>query len=143
MKKVILLIVVVLLVAPLVTSCSLLQPSVDEARADFCADLGEFGTAVVNMRQIDAGSTVEELEAADKAVQDAWGSLKSSAKTLKGVKIDGVQQSFDGLEQTVGAISDEATLEEAVLSVKEAALATVAQVLEISQATCTYPATAE
>ena len=44
--------VVVLLLAPMVTTCSLFAPSVDEAKADFCAKLGAYGRAVVGLRAI-------------------------------------------------------------------------------------------
>lgn len=139
MKKIMLIVIAVLLVTPLVTSCSLFAPSVDEAKADFCADLGELGEAVVNVRQINEGSTVQELQDANKAVQDAWDNLKSSAQTMKSVKINGIQQSVGTLGKTVGDISDDATLTEAQLSIKQDILATVEEVLETMQTTCTYP----
>ena len=58
------------------------QPSVDQAKANFCQDLGEFGTAVVNLRQIDPTSTKQELQDATNGVQKAWGDLKSSASKM-------------------------------------------------------------
>jgi hypothetical protein len=85
------------------------QPSVDQAKANFCQDLGEFGTAVVNLRQIDSSSTKQELQDAANAAQKAWGDLKSSAGTLQNVQVDGVESAINDLQKSVDDIPDDAT----------------------------------
>ena len=115
------------------------QPSVDQAKANFCQDLGEFGTAVVNLRQIDASSTKQELQDATNGVQKAWGDLKNSASTLQNVQVSGMESAVNDLQKSVDDIPDDATLEQGLVAVQQAALATVGEVLKTSNTVCSYP----
>ena len=115
------------------------QPSVDQAKANFCQDLGEFGTAVVNLRQIDSSSTKQELQDAANAAQKAWGDLKSSAGTLQNVQVDGVEAAVNDLQKSVDDIPDDATLEQSLVAVREAALATMTEVVKTTNTVCSYP----
>ena len=78
MKKTILATVMMLLVVML-AACA---PSIDRAKADYCQALGEFAKAVVELRQIDQNSTVDELKDAQQAVSRAWDNLTGSAGDL-------------------------------------------------------------
>ena len=115
------------------------QPSVDQAKATFCQDLGEFGTAVVNLRQIDATSTKQELQDATDGVQKAWGDLKNSAGKLQNAQVDGVESAVNDLQKSVDDIPDDATLEQGLVAVRGAALATAAEIVELTNTTCSYP----
>ena len=115
------------------------QPSVDQAKANFCQDLGEFGTAVVNLRQINASSTKQELQDAVSATQQAWDNLKNSAATLENVQVDGVEAAVNDLQKSVDDIPDDATLEQGLVAVRGAALATAAEIVKITNTTCSYP----
>ena len=115
------------------------QPSVDQAKANFCQDLGEFGTAVVGLRQINPTSTKQELQDATNAVQNAWGDLKSSAETLQNVQVDGVEAAVNDLQKSVDDIPDDATLADGLVAVQQAALATAAEVVRTTNTVCSYP----
>jgi hypothetical protein len=115
------------------------QPSVDQAKANFCEDLGEFGTAVANLHQIDASSTKQELQDATNAAQKAWGDLKSSAGTLKDVQVDGVESAVNDLQKSVDDIPDDATLAQGLVAVQGASLATMAEVVKTTNTICSYP----
>ena len=115
------------------------QPSVDQAKANFCQDLGEFGTAVVNLRQIDASSTKQELQDAVSDAQKAWDDLKNSAGTLQNVQVDGVEAAVNDLQKSVDDIPDDATLEQGLVAVQQAALATAAEVVKTTNTVCSYP----
>jgi hypothetical protein len=115
------------------------QPSVDQAKANFCQDLGEFATSVVNLRQIDASSTKQELQDATNSVQKAWDDLKSSAGTLQNVQVDGVESAVNDLQKSVDDIPDDATLEQGLVGVQQAALATAAEVVKTTNTVCSYP----
>ena len=115
------------------------QPSVDQAKANFCQDLGEFGTAVVNLRQIDGSSTKQELQDAVSAAQKAWDDLKNSAATLQNVQVDGVEAAMNDLQRSVDDIPDDATLEQGLVAVRGAALATAAEVVKTTNTICSYP----
>jgi len=115
------------------------QPSVDQAKADFCQDLGEFGTAVASLRQLDGSSTKQDLQDATNAVDKAWGDLKSSAGTLQNVQVDGVESAVNDLQKSVNDIPDDATLDQGLVGVRGATVNTLAETLQIATTTCTYP----
>jgi hypothetical protein len=103
------------------------QPSVDQAKANFCQDLGEFGTAVAGLRQLDGASTKQDLQDATNSVQKAWGDLQKSAGTLKDVQVDGVQDAVNDMQQSVNDIPDDATLEAGLADVRGAVVNTLAE----------------
>ena len=115
------------------------QPSVDQAKANFCQDLGEFATAVVDLRQIDATSTKQELQDAVSAVQNAWGDLKNSAGKLQNAQVDGVESAVNDLQKSVDDIPDDAMLAEGLVAVQQASLATMAEVVKTTNTVCSYP----
>ena len=134
MKRVILL-SAVLVISLLLAAC---QPSVDEAKADFCEDLGEFGVAVAQFRGINENSTKDEARQALSDVEKTWSNLKSSAATLGEVKVDSIEGAYNDLEKSVNDIPDDATLADAEGMVKQNVLSTLQEVLQISTTTCTY-----
>jgi tetrahydromethanopterin S-methyltransferase subunit F len=115
------------------------QPSVDQAKANFCQDLGEFATAVVNLRQIDSSSTKQELQDAFSAAQRAWDDLKNSAGSLQNAQVDGVEAAVNDLQRSIDDIPDDATLEQGLVAVRGASLATLAEIVKITNTTCSYP----
>lgn len=143
MKSVIWIIVGVITVAALV---SLLlwgrMPSVSEARADFCTNLGAYGEAVVNLRSINEDSTVQELKDARQAVDESWAELQASASTLQRAKLNELEASYNELGNTIKNIPDDATLAEARADVYRAALNTLAQALTVNGVTCKFGGTA-
>jgi hypothetical protein len=133
-KKVILLSVIFVL--PLLLAAC--QPSVDEAKADFCEDLGEFGIALAQYRQINETSTKDDLQKAQSDVEKTWADLQKSAETLGEVQTDSVEDAYGDLQKGVNDIPDDATLGDAELMVKQGVLSTLEEVLRISTTTCTY-----
>jgi ElaB/YqjD/DUF883 family membrane-anchored ribosome-binding protein len=115
------------------------QPTVDEAKADFCQDLGDFGAAVVTLRHIDETSTREEVQTAIDGAHDALGELQSSAETLSGVQTDEIQSAVEELQDYVQDIPDETTLGDAAVGVRAATVDTLAATLETAVTDCTYP----
>lgn len=114
------------------------QPSVDQAKADFCADLGEFAQAQVSLRSTNATSTKDELNQALSNLEQSWNNLLDSATTLGEVQVDGIQESFENLKNDISNIPDDATLAEAELTVKQDLLNMVAETQQIVTTTCTY-----
>jgi hypothetical protein len=114
------------------------QPSIDEAKAAFCEDLGEFGVTVAQFRQINETSTKDDLQNALSEVEKTWGNLQKSAETLGEVQTDSVEDAYNDLQKSVNDIPDDATLAEAEVMVKGSALSTLEEVLQISTTTCTY-----
>ena len=134
MKKAILLSLIFVL-SLLLLAC---QPTVDEAKAAFCEDLGEFGVAVAQLRQVNETSTKADLQNAVSEVEKTLSNLQDSAATLGQVQISSVEDSFEDLQNGVQDIPDDTTLAAAEVMVKGGALATLEEVLQIFNTTCTY-----
>ncbi len=135
MKKMLMLSLMALLLLPL-AGCG---PSVDDAKADFCDDLGAFGQSLMGLREIGVGSTKDDLQDATKDAQKAWDNLKDSASKLENVQVDGVQDAFSDLQDSINDIPDDATLAEGLVDIKGATVSTLSEILQIATTTCSYP----
>ena len=113
--------------------------SIDRAKANYCQDLGSFGRALVNMRQIDANSTVEELQDTQQDVAEAWDDLSKSAGRLADAQYRELEQAQKDLQRTIDDIKDDASLAEAQVTVKLATLEAMARYVDIASTTCAYP----
>ena len=134
MRKLTLLGLVILLL-PLLAACG---TTVDSAKADFCDDLGAFGESLGGLRDIGIGSTKDDLQDALKDAESAWGDLEDSAGKLEDVQLDAVEDAFGDLKNAIQDIPDDATLADALTAVKDAALATLSQIVQITTTTCSY-----
>jgi hypothetical protein len=132
MRKLLLFSLVVLLL-PLLAGCG---KTVDSAKADFCDDLGAFSESLGGLRDIGIGSTREDLQAAFKDADDAWENLKDSASKLEDVQLNAVEAAFGDLKDTIQDIPDDATLAEALTSVKDAAVTMLGEIVQITTTTC-------
>lgn len=112
------------------------QPSVDEAKADFCQDLGAFGTSVGALGSIDITSSKDELQDTISGVESSLSDLVDSVKTLKDVDVDAVQGIISDLKDSVGEVSDQGILEGDLAEIKGAALNALAEIQEIFNTTC-------
>ena len=134
MKKIILLSSIFVLVL-LLAAC---QPSVDQAKADFCESLGEFAQAQVQFRTINATSTKSDLNEAVSDLDRAWENVKSSAADLSEAQLSGAEDALQTLKDDISDIPDDATLAESEAMIKTDVIATMAETQEIFSTTCTY-----
>ncbi len=100
---------------PAMVACG--GPSVEDAEAGLCDDLNGLATAVQNLGQINAQSTVNELESARRDVRTAYESVKSSAATVKEARMDELDTAYSNFDQTVNSISGRDTLGEAATTI--------------------------
>lgn len=100
---------------PAVVACG--GPSVEDAEASLCEDLNGLATAVQGLGQINAQSTVNELESARNDVATAYESVKSSAATVQEARMDELDTAYSNFDQTVNSISGRDTLGEAATTV--------------------------
>jgi hypothetical protein len=115
------------------------QPTVDEAKADFCKDLGEFAVAVQALRQIDETSPKQELDDAVDVARKALDELRGSAETLAEVQTDEIESAVNDLQSYSDSIPGDDTVGEAAADVKAATADTMAYALDIATTVCTYP----
>ena len=126
----------VLLITLILSACA---PTLDEAKADFCSDLGTFGQAVIDLNNLGVSATVDQLNDAKDAAADAWGDLKSSAETLADVQVDEMEDSYDAVQNDVSqAISGDTTLAEAGGVYAGGLADLLADVSQISITVCQY-----
>ena len=134
MKKIILLSAIFVL-SLLLAAC---QPSVDQAKADFCETLGEFAQAELQFRQLDGTSTKDDLNKAASDLQKAWEDVKGSASNVAEAQLSGVEDALQTLQKDIGDIPDDATLAESEVTIKQDILNTAAETVQIMNTTCTY-----
>ena len=137
MKRTLLVGTLLLVAAVVMAACG--GPSIDQAKADYCQKLGEFGQAVATLRQIDESSTVDELKSAQEEIGRAWDELSKASGTLRDTQFDEMEQAYKNLEKTIKDIPEgEATLGQVQQRVQAAVLATLAESVDIATTTCVY-----
>ena len=123
----------VILLLPLLAGCG---TTVDSAKADFCSDLDAFSQSVGGLRDLHAGSTKEDLQGAIGDADQAWQDLKDSASKLEDVQLDALEAAYGDLKASIRDIPDDATLAEALANVKDAAVAMLGEIVQITTITC-------
>jgi len=134
MKKSILMIAILAL-SLVLAAC---QPSVDQAKADYCENVGGFAQALAQFRTLNATSTKGDAQQAVSDLERAWENLQSSAGDLAEAQVDGVENALQDLRNSIQDIPDDSTLAESELAVKQATVATMAETVQIFVTTCTY-----
>ncbi len=97
------------------------QPTVGDAKAEFCKSLKAVGTAVDGVKALTPTSTVEEVQTATKALEDSWTAMKKSAETLKEVQLQETEAAYNEMVSSVKGISDQASVAMAVNGAQAAA----------------------
>lgn len=92
-------------------------PSVEDTEAALCDDLNSLATALQGMSQITAQSTVDELEAAQQEVADAYESVQASADAVGEARLEELEAAYSNYESTVNSISGGDTLGEAASTI--------------------------
>lgn len=103
------------IVVPLVAACA--GPSVSEAETQLCDDLGQLATALQGLGQINAQSTVNELEAARKNVADSYQAVRSSAEAVEQARLNELETAYGDFQKSVDNISGQETLGEAATTI--------------------------
>ncbi|MDN7026165.1 hypothetical protein FGU65_14980 [Methanoculleus sp. FWC-SCC1] len=116
MKKWIFLVAGILLLACAAAGC--VQPTEEEARAQLCQDLEALGLALQNMAALNASSSVGDIRDARDDVQSAMENVRNSAAQLGDVRVDELNQAYSDLDQTVQSLPDDATVPEAIQTIR-------------------------
>jgi hypothetical protein len=108
---------IVLLVSTLVLAAC--QPvTVEQATLNYCASLQAFQTASLAVKGLDENSTVDEAQAAFRALETAFQNVLWSSSTLSEAELDALQQSYQDLLNVSREIEGEDTLGEAQATVQ-------------------------
>jgi hypothetical protein len=115
-------------------------PSVSEATADVCADLGAYARALAGLRTIDENSTVADLQEAQGVVQQSREALQESASTLQEAQQTELETTYEVLLGSIASIPDDATLVQAQANLRLAMSDALASVVDITTTTCQFTA---
>jgi len=115
MKKIVIGLLVMMLLVPLVmvaASCS--SESTEGKEKALCQDLADLDTALKSVLDISMDSSLDDLEANVKKVEDAWNNVVSSAKEVSSAQIDDLKKAIDDLLKTFDNFSSDTSLAEAL-----------------------------
>ena len=116
-----------------VTGCS---KSLEEAQVDFCQALVAYGAAVDELQDVNASTTVEELQSAGDAVADAREDVMDATGDLRDAKIRTAEDAWDGTQDAISDISRDAKLGEAAATIRGQALILATQIDKIRNISC-------
>lgn len=108
-----------LLLIPLliITGCG--SQSVEEATQEFCQSLVAYDESLATLESLSPTSTVGGVKDAQKAEQRARQDVKDSARDLREVKLDNIDQAWQDLDTTIDRVSNQDTLAEVADQVRQ------------------------
>ena len=122
-----------LLLMFVVTGCS---KSLEEAQVDFCQALEVYGDAVHELQNVNAGTTVEELQSARDDVADARDAVGDAAGELREARIRAAEDAWENTQEAINDISGDATLGEAAATVRGQAVILATEIDKITSRSC-------
>ena len=125
---------ILLLLMLVVTGC--ISKSLEEAQVDFCQALANYGSAVRELENVNAGTTVEELEAARDDVVEAGEDVKDAAGDLREERLRASEDAWENTQDAIDDISGDATLGEAAAAVRGQAVILATEIERISNISC-------
>jgi hypothetical protein len=117
-----------------VTGC--ISKSLEEAQVDFCQALVTYGDAVRELQNVNAGTTVEELQSARDNVADARDAVGDAAVDLSEARIRSAENAWENTQEAINDISGDATLGEAAATVRGQAAILVTEIERIGNISC-------
>ena len=115
MKKVIVLLIAAMLFVPLLlTGVGCGEESTEDAKKQLCEDLQGLETALVGLTDISLESSIDDLKAKQKTVDDAWNNVVDSASKVAEVQINDLRNAVDDLIDTIENIPSGTSIREAL-----------------------------
>ena len=116
-----------------VTGCS---KSLEEAQVDFCQALVAYGEAARELQNVNASTTVEEVEAARDDVVGAREDVSNAAGDLREARLRSSEAAWENTQEAINDIPGDATLGEAAATVRGQALILATELDKISNLSC-------
>jgi hypothetical protein len=113
----------VLLLGGILAACQPV-PDTGAAEAAVCTSLSTMKTAVGDLANTSATTTVGDLKEAHLNVQEAWSAVQGASATLDQAQVNELEDAFNSLGSAVNDIPDDATIQQASDSIQDE-LATV------------------
>ena len=125
---------ILLLSMLVVTGC--ISKSLEEAQVDFCQALAAYGTVVGELQNVNASTTIEELQSAGDAVADAQEDVKDAAGDLREARLRSAEDAWDNTQAAIDDISGDATLGVAAATVRGQAVILATEIDKITSVSC-------
>ena len=125
---------ILLLSMLVVTGC--ISKSLEEAQVDFCQALVTYGEAVRELQNVNASTTIEELQSAGDAVADAQEDVKDAAGDLREARLRSAEDAWDNTQAAIDDISGDATLGVAAATVRGQAVILATEIDKITSVSC-------
>ena len=116
-----------------VTGCS---KSLEEAQVDFCQALVAYGEAARELQNVNASTTVEEVEAARDDVVGAREDVSNAAGDLREARLRSSEAAWENTQEAINDISGDATLGEAAATIRIQAAILVNEIERIGNISC-------
>ena len=117
-----------------VTGC--VSQSLEEAQVDFCQALEAYGEAVQELQNVNASTTVDELQSARDDVADALEDVISAGGVLREARLRAAENAWEDTQDAIRDISGDATLGEAAATIRGQALKLATEIDRITSITC-------
>jgi len=115
-------------------------PNVDQAKVNFCKDLGGYAKAVATVGALGPDSTVDELNKAVRAENAAYKKLEKSANRLSKAQSAAMKKVDETFAKTYDNIKGNEKLGDAAATVEQATAVVLDNYSDIATTTCVYGA---
>jgi ABC-type transporter lipoprotein component MlaA len=95
-----------------------------------------YGEAVQELQNVNARTTVEELQSARDDVADAWDAVRDAAVDLREARIRSDENAWENSQEAINDISGDATLGEAAATIRGQAVILATEIDKITNITC-------
>lgn len=125
---------ILLLSILVVTGC--VSQSLEEAQVDFCQALVAYGEAVQELQNVNASTSVDELQSARDDVADALEDVKGTAGDLREARLRTAEDAWENAQEAIKDISGDATLGEAAATIRGQAVILATEIDRITSVSC-------
>jgi hypothetical protein len=131
------------IIVSLVVGLAACTPNIDQAKATFCKDLGAYAKAVAAVSALGSDSTVNELNKAVKAENDAYKKLDKASDRLSTAQVAAMKKVDETFAKTYDSIKGNEKLGDAAATVAQASAVVLDHYSDIATTTCAYGAQAQ
>ena len=125
---------ILLLSILVLTGC--VSNSLEEAQVDFCQALEAYSEAVRELQNINASTSIDDLQSARDDIADAREDLMDAAGDLREARLRAAEDAWGNTQSAIKDISGDATLGEAAATVRGQAVILATEIGKITSISC-------
>jgi cell division protein FtsX len=133
------LLIILLVMAVILPACT---TSTTESTEAFCDSLQELAAAWANVESIDANTSVDQVRQYEEELRTAWDNMINARADLEYARFQEFEAAYRELADSLGQISGDVTVAEALPSVQAATTTFEAELTEIRTTVCDFSPTA-